>query len=252
MISLEGKTALVTGGSRGIGAAVAEMLAKSGAAVAITYATNARRARSVAERIAAHGKESLSLNVDVRDARAIHKAVNTIRSHYRKIDILVLNAGIWKHAAIGTMTEEEWDATVDTNLKGPFLFSKEVVPLMKKRRSGKIITIASTAGQRGEAEYAHYAASKGGLIAFTKSIAVELAPYNINVNCVSPGWVNTDMTASVLRSRTMKREIPKIIPRGKVATPEDIAGAVLFLASDLSDHIVGAVINVNGGGVLYG
>lgn len=252
MINLNGKVALVTGGSRGIGAATAIALAKAGALVAITYTSHQERAQRTAEAVRTVGKECLSIKADVSNARQVHKAVTSVRDVYRRIDILVNNAGIWKRASIGSMTEEQWDKTIDVNLKGTFLFCREVAPLMKKQRGGKIINIASTAGQRGEPYYSHYAASKGGMVAFSKSIAVELAPFNVNVNCVAPGWVDTDMTASALRTHAMRREIVRIIPRGKVATPEDIAGSVLFLASDLSDHLVGAVINVNGGGVLFG
>jgi 3-oxoacyl-[acyl-carrier protein] reductase len=139
---------------------------------------------------------------------------------------------------------------LDINLKGMFLFTNEVVPIMKKQGSGKIINIASTAGQRGERFHSHYAASKGGMIAFTKSIAAELAPHNIIVNCVSPGWVATDMTARELRDPNIGEEIRRIIPRGHVATAEEIAGSVLFLASELSNHLVGSIVSVNGGAVM--
>jgi 3-oxoacyl-[acyl-carrier protein] reductase len=153
---------------------------------------------------------------------------------------------------MGKMTEAQWDETLDINLKGSFLFCNEVVPVMRKQKGGKIINIASTAGQRGEPFYSHYAASKGGMIAFTKALGAELASENIIVNCVSPGWIHTDMTAHVLRNRKQLRDIKKLIPRGRVGTPEEVAGSVLFLASDLSNHTVGAVINVNGGSVLFG
>lgn len=252
MIDLDGRVALVTGGSRGIGAAAAKALAQAGAVVAITYTSNRKRARSVAEQVAAIGRECLSIKANVSSSIEVHRAVKIVRDTYRRVDILVNNAGIWKRASIGSMTEKEWDETMDVNLKGTFFFCREVAPLMKKRRRGKIINISSTAGQRGEPHYSHYAASKGGMIAFTKSIAVELAPFNVNVNCIAPGWVDTDMTASALRSRAMQKEIPTIIPRGRVATPEEIASSVLFLASDLSNHYVGAILSVNGGGVLYG
>jgi len=139
---------------------------------------------------------------------------------------------------------------IDTNLKGMFLFVNEVVPLMKRQGNGKIINIASTAGQRGEPFYSHYAASKGGMIAFTKSIAVELAPHNIIVNCVSPGWVATDMTAGELCDPKIGKEIRRVIPRGRVATAEEIARSVLFLASELSDNLIGSIISTNGGAVL--
>ncbi|MBI4418729.1 MAG: SDR family oxidoreductase, partial [Ignavibacteriales bacterium] len=169
--------------------------------------------------------------------------------HYGAIDILVNNAGIWKRAPINVLSERQWDETMEVNLKGTFLFCREVLRYMK-RRGGKIINIASTAGQRGEAFHSHYAASKGAIIAFTKSIAVELARFHIQVNCVSPGWVDTDMTRAVLGRRPSRHAIEASIPRGRVATAEEIAGPVLFLASPLSDHMIGTVLSVNGGGVL--
>ena len=179
-------------------------------------------------------------------------AVETVLDHFGRIDILVNNAGIWKRGEIGKMTEQQWDETLDINLKGTFLFCNAVIPVMKKQRGGKIINIASTAGQRGEPFHSHYAASKGGMIAFTKAIAAEVASHGIIVNCVSPGWVFTDMSSRVLKDRRQIVKINELIPRGRVATPEEIAGPVVFLASDLANHIVGAVLNVNGGSVLFG
>jgi 3-oxoacyl-[acyl-carrier protein] reductase len=252
MTSLIGKVALVTGGSRGIGAAVATMLASAGATVALTYTKHKRAASEVAHRIAQLGSECLIVRADVARSADVRRAVQTVIEHFGKIDILVNNAGVWKRAAIGSMKEQQWDETIDINLKGTFLFCNAVVPLMKKNRCGKIINVASTAGQRGEPFYSHYAASKGGMIAFTKAIAAELAPSGIIVNCVSPGWVDTDMTSHVVRKGREARTINQGIPRGRVASPEEIAGPVLFLASDLANHMVGAVVNVNGGSVLFG
>jgi len=252
MISLLGKIVLVTGGSRGIGAAVAEMMAKAGATVALTYSTKKQDAERTGYRVTRCGSECLIIKANVARSEEVRRAVKTVINHFGKIDILVNNAGIWKRGAIGAMTERQWNETIDINLKGTFLFCNAVVPFMKKRKSGKIINIASTAGQRGEPYYSHYAASKGGMIAFTKAIAAELAPLGIIANCVSPGWVFTDMTSGVLRDRRKIGPINKLIPRGRVARPEEIAGPVVYLASDLANHIVGAVINVNGGSVLFG
>ncbi len=249
-IDLSGKTALVTGGSRGIGAACARMLAEAGAAVAITYQRNARAARAVQSALLRSGVDALAVRCNVARAVEVHACIRSVLKAFGQIDLLVTSAGIWKDGAIGAMTERQWDETLDINLKGTFLFTNAVVPSMKRRRSGKIITIASTAGQRGEAFHSHYAASKGGVIAFTKSIGPELAPYGILANCVAPGWVETDMTAAAFRNRRQADEIRRAIPRGRVATPDEIAGAVLFLASGLSDHLVGATISVNGGSVL--
>ena len=252
MISLLGKVALVTGGSRGIGAAVAVMMAKAGATVALTYGKSKHDAVRTAHRVARCGSECLIIRANVARSGDVRKAIRILLDHFGRIDILVNNAGIWKRGAIGTMTEQQWDETLDVNLKGTFLFCNAVVPVMKKQKAGKIINIASTAGQRGEPFYSHYAASKGGMIAFTKAIAAELAPQGIIANCVSPGWVYTDMTSRDLDDRRQIGQINKSIPRGRVATPEEIAGPVVFLASDLANHIVGAVINVNGGSVLFG
>jgi 3-oxoacyl-[acyl-carrier protein] reductase len=252
MITLLGKVVLITGGSRGIGAAITKMMAQAGATVAFTYNADAKSAQRTGHEVAQQGTECLMVRADVSKPADVQRTVRTVLQHFGRIDILVNNAGIWKRGVMGRMTEAQWDETLDTNLKGTFLFCNEVVRAMRKQRAGKIINIASTAGQRGEPFYSHYAASKGGMIAFTKALAAELAPLNIIANCVSPGWVQTDMTAHVLRDPKQMKEIRKVIPRAKVGTPEEIAGAVLFLASELSNHIVGAVINVNGGSVLSG
>ncbi len=252
MITLLGKVVLITGGSRGIGAAITKMMAQAGATVAFTYSSDAKSAQRIGHDVARQGSECLMVRADVSKVGDVQRTVKTVLQHFGRIDVLVNNAGIWKRGEMGKMTEAQWDETLHTNLKGTFLFCNEVVRVMEKQGGGRIINIASTAGQRGEPFYSHYAASKGGMIAFTKAIAAELAPHDIIVNCVSPGWVQTDMTGHILRDPKQMREIKKLIPRGKVGTPEEIAGAVLFLASDLSNHIVGAVINVNGGSVLFG
>ncbi len=252
MLDLSGKVALVTGGSRGIGAAVAELLARVGADIVLTYASNKKAAERVASEVRSFGPDCLIVQANASRAVDVRRAVRTAIKRFGRIDILVNNAGIWTHGAIGKMTERTWDETMDVNLKGTFLFCNEVVPLMKKRRSGRIINITSTAGQRGEAFHSHYAASKAGVTAFTKSIGVELAPFGILVNCVAPGWVDTDMSASSLRVPSSLREITRTIPNRRVASSEDIAGAVLFLASEFAGHLVGSTISVNGGGVMVG
>jgi 3-oxoacyl-[acyl-carrier protein] reductase len=252
MINLAGKVVLVTGGSRGIGAAVSRMMAKAGATVALTYSTRKKDAVRVGHEVARCGSECLIICSNVARPIDVQRTVKTVIDHFGRIDVLVNNAGVWKRGVIGRMSEHQWDETLDINLKGTFLFCNAVVPFMMKQKRGKIINIASTAGQRGEPFYSHYAASKGGIIAFTKAIAAELAPHGIIVNCVSPGWVYTDMTSRVLDDRRQIGPINKLIPRGRVGTPEEIAGPVLFLASDLADHVVGAVLNANGGSVLSG
>jgi len=249
MITLQRKIALVTGGSRGIGAAASLLLAQAGAHIALTYHTRKKEAEELREQIVGLGRRCVLIRTDASSEKSIRHAIREVKKAFGRIDILVNNAGIWKKAPLTSMSSRQWDLTVDTNLRGTFLFCREAVPLMK-RRGGKIINIASTAGQRGEPLYSHYAASKGGVIAFTKSIAAELASFDIQVNCVAPGWVDTDMTSPVLRSQRRRKAIEASIPRGRVATPEEIAGPVLFLASDLSNHLVGATLSVNGGGVM--
>jgi 3-oxoacyl-[acyl-carrier protein] reductase len=249
-IDLMQKVALVSGGSRGIGAAVVKMLAEAGAEVAFTYIVDKASAKQVKTDVEKFGRKCLVMKMSVSNQRQVRNAVRKTIHKLGRIDILVNNAGIWKYGAIGKMTEGQWDEMLDINLKGMFLLSNEVVPVMKKQGSGKIINIASTSGQRGEPFHSHYAASKGGMIAFTKSIAAELAPHKIFVNCVSPGWVGTDMTARELRDPNVGEEIRRNIPRGHVATAEDIAGSVLYLASELSNNLIGSIISTNGGAVM--
>lgn len=251
MIRLDGKTALVTGGSRGIGAACAELLAEAGAEVAILYRSDARSAREVARRIAATRRKALILRGDVSKPGDCLRAARAVVEVFGGIDILVNSAGIWEEAAIGRMTPAAWERTIRTNLGGTLNMIRAVLPAMKRKKGGKIVNIASTAGRRGEAGHSHYAASKGGVIALTQSLAVELIRSGIRVNCVSPGWVDTDMVAGSLKNRRMRDRIEGEIPRGRVADPMEIAGPVIFLASDLASHIVGADIPVNGGSVLY-
>ncbi len=249
-IDLSGKIALISGGSRGIGAAIAATLAEAGADIAFTYAQHKKDAAATERVIRKLGRRCLSIKADARRADHVRSAVRKTVSVFGRIDILVNNAGIWKYGEIGAMTERQWDETLDINLKGVFLLSNEVVPFMKKQGGGKIINISSTAGQRGEPFHSHYAASKGGIIALTKSLGPELAPFNISVNCVAPGWVETDMTVDDLRDPKSGNDIRRAIPRGRVATPKEIAGSVLFLASELSQHLIGSIISVNGGSVL--
>jgi len=250
MISLENKTAVITGASRGIGASTALLLGKAGANVVINYFRQKERAGETADAIRSLGRTVVVHQGNVADPREATNLIDRTIVEFGTVDILVNNAGIWTHAEIGNVPEHVWDETIDINLKGVFNMCNAVVPHLKKRRGGRIITIASTAGQRGEAFHSHYAASKGGILAFTKSIAAELAPYNILVNAVAPGWVDTEMNDGVFADQDFRSQVVENIPLKRIATSEDVAGAVLFLASDFARHLTGTTINVNGGSVL--
>ncbi len=250
MIALYGKTALVTGGSRGIGRAVALLLAEAGADVAITFEKQSVRAEAVVKNIQAMGPKAFAYRCDVSCEEEVRRTVMQSILDLGKIDFLVNNAGIWDKAAIETMTSEQWHKMLSVNLDGAFYFTREIVPHMKKRGQGRIVHISSTAGQRGEPWHSHYAAAKGALISFTKSLAVELAKTGILVNCVAPGWVETEMSEKALKNQ--KNEILGPIPLGRPGKPEEIAGAVLFLVSEYASYVTGEILNVNGGSVLCG
>lgn len=250
-ISLKGKVAIVTGASRGIGRAVAIMFAQAGCDVIINYGSDRQSAMKVKLAAEKLGVRAKAVKAHMSHERQIDVMVNAAIRDFGRIDILVCNAGIWKEHPIDKMSVAELKETIDINLLGTFYAIRAVVPQMKKQKSGVIITISSTAGQRGEPFHSPYAASKGAIISLTKSLAVELAPYNIRVNCVAPGWVDTDMARPALKGKE-GAEVIKQIPLGRVGTPEELAGPVLFLASDLSTFITGEILNVNGGAVLCG
>jgi 3-oxoacyl-[acyl-carrier protein] reductase len=251
MLNLNSKVVLITGGSRGIGAACVKYFCMAGGMVAFTYNSNQTNAARLEKRYKKISK-CKSYNVDVTEGNEIKNTVHKVLKDFGKIDILVNNAGVWKEATINKMSLAKWEETIKVNLTSAFLFCHYVVPNMKMRRRGKIINISSAAGQRGEANYSHYAASKGGMISFTKSLASELGPFNINVNCIAPGWVHTDMTKKALSNKKSLIAELKKIPLNRIANADDIAGPVLFLASELSKHISGEILNVNGGAVLVG
>ncbi len=251
MISLKGKVSLITGASRGIGRATAILFAKAGCKVVINYLHNEKAAKETLSEVLAQNVDGEIFKADVSKRKEVEQMVDLILKRFSQIDILVANAGIWKYAAIDKMTEAELKETIEINLYGVFYPINCVIPHMKSRRQGNIVTISSTAGQRGEAFHSHYAASKGAIISLTKSLAPELAGYNIRVNCVAPGWVDTDMSKEALSSPE-KEKILSFIPLGRVGTAPEIAGAILFLASDLSTFITGEILNVNGGAVLCG
>ena len=246
MIDFRDRVALVTGGSRGIGAATTRLLARLGAAVGFTFAARADEARAV-ERDAGTAR---AWRVDVRDPDQMARFVEEAEAEWGGIDILIANAGIWKGAAIEKMTVEEWRETIDVNLTGTYLLCRFGIPPLRRRGGGAVVVVSSTAGQRGEAGHSHYAATKGGQISFVKSLAVECAPA-IRVNAVAPGWVDTDMSAEPLAGRE-REAILAAVPLGRVATADDVAHAIVFLASDGARHVTGEVLNVNGGSVLCG
>jgi 3-oxoacyl-[acyl-carrier protein] reductase len=251
MISLQNKNVLVTGGSRGIGKACVELFLKAGANVAFTF----QSAKNEADRVSSDYSGSSKLKqykLNLADAKDIEKVIGFVLSEFGNVDVLVNNAGIWKEAAIDKMTLDEWNEMMNINLTSTYLITKLLVAGMKKNKFGRIINVASTAGQRGEAFHSHYAASKGGMISLTKSLASELGQHNITVNCVAPGWVVTDMTTDSLSDAEIYKKVLGDIPLNKVAQPEEIAGPVLFLASHLASHITGEILNVNGGSVLCG
>lgn len=252
MIRLEGKKALITGGSRGIGRATALLLAEAGADVAIHYQKNARAAGEVKRLIEEKGREALLCQAEISNRFEVEKMVRVIGEHWGRLDILVNNAGIWTYGEMGNMPEEVWRETMAVNLDGVFYVTNAVVPWMKKNKQGWIVNVASTAAVRGEAFHSHYAASKGAMLALTKSLAVELAPHNIRVNCVAPGWVDTDMCTEVFADPEFREKVRQSIPLKRIPPPEDIAGPILFLVSDLALHITGEILNVNGGSVLCG
>lgn len=253
MITLANRIALVTGGSRGIGAASAIKFAEAGIrGLAINYKNDREAATRVAAACEERGAQVITLRADVSRPASVRKMIERILKRFDRLDILVANAGIWKEAAIEEMTEREWDETININLKSIYACCHEAARVMIEQGRGTMILVSSTAGQRGEAFHSHYSATKGAIISMTKSLASELGPRGITVNCVAPGWVATDMTADTLNDPKERRWISENIPLGRVATPQEIAGPVLFLASDLASHITGEVLNVNGGSVLCG
>ena len=250
MIDLKGKVAIVTGGSRGIGRAICIKMAEAGANVVVGYHHDTRAAQEVVAAVKGHGREAVAIGCDLSKETNGETLFAVATSSFKVANIVVANAGIWERAPIDEMTLNQWRQMMAVNLDSVFNTCRQAAKHMKECGGGKIIIISSTAGQRGEANYSHYAASKGALIAFARSLAQELGPYGINVNCVAPGWVRTDMTASVLADAAFKQEVEASIPLRRIAEPDDIAGPVLFLASDLANHVQGQVLSVNGGSVL--
>lgn len=251
MITIEGRRALVTGGARGIGAAIARHLAAAGAAVGIGYRSREAEARRVVADIEAAGGQAFALAGDFSTVEANAQFVETALALWGGVDIYVGNSGIWPDTpvAVDNLDPARWHAVMATNLHGMFYGAREAARVLP--RGGRMIFVASTAGQRGEAGHADYAASKGAMISFVKSLAVELGPRDITVNAVAPGWVDTEAVVRPFADGG-RAAIEAAIPLGRVASPDDIAGPVLFLASPLARHVTGEILNVNGGSVLCG
>ncbi|NSL51217.1 3-oxoacyl-[acyl-carrier-protein] reductase [Calidifontibacillus erzurumensis] len=245
---LTGKVALVTGASRGIGRAIAIELAKAGAKVAVNYAGNESKAKEVVDLIKENGGEGFAIQADVANAESVEVMVKEVIATFGALDILVNNAGITRDNLLMRMKEEDWDAVINTNLKGVFLCTKAVTRQMMKQKKGRIINIASIVGVCGNPGQANYVAAKAGVIGLTKTTAKELASRNITVNAIAPGFITTDMTDEL--PEEAKNEMLKQIPLGRFGDPADIAHVVRFLASDDSSYITGQTIHVDGGMVM--
>jgi 3-oxoacyl-[acyl-carrier protein] reductase len=243
-MTLEGRAALVTGASRGIGRGIALTLAKYGAPVAC-LATTENSAKPTAEEIVAHGGKAIALGCDIGDPGQAEKAVETALSEFGEIQILVNNAGITKDQLILRMTENDWDEVIRVNLKGTYNMIKAVSKPMLKQRSGRIINISSIIGLTGQAGQANYAAAKAGIIGLTKSVAKEFGARGITCNAIAPGFIETEMTERL--PEDMRNRVLETTPLGRLGSPEDVAGAVAFLASELAGFITGQVLTVDGG-----
>ena len=251
MIDLSGKRALVTGGSRGIGAATARLLAACGADVVVGYRSRRADAGQVVGDVTARGRRGLAVAADLGDRAEAERLVGEARAFLGGLDLFVGNAGIWpaEDVALVDMTDAQWRRTMRENVDA--LFHSTAAAARVLADGGRIVLVSSTAGQRGEAFHADYAASKGAMISLVKSLCIELAPRGITVNSVAPGWVDTEMTASVL-SGDYRERAARAIPVGRIATADDIAAPIVFLCSPVARHVTGEILNVNGGSVLCG
>jgi 3-oxoacyl-[acyl-carrier protein] reductase len=249
---LKGKLAVVTGGSRGIGRATVDCFAKLGANVVVNYLRDESAAMAAVDEAGAAGVGALAVQADVSRPDQAARVIEAAVEGFGHLDFLVCNAGIWEGSPVDQMTEDVWDRTIELNLKGTWTVCRAAVPQMKQQGFGRIVIVSSTAGQRGEANVSNYAASKGGQISFTKSLAAELGPFGINVNSVAPGWVDTDMCTEAFADKAFRKSVEDSIPLGRVATPADIAWPIVFLCTEWARHINGEILNVNGGSVLCG
>ena len=253
-IRLDDQVAVITGGSRGIGAATVKLFCECGASVVFGYRSASAAADRVVRECVGGGERVAAVRSDVSKMSGARRLIDTAMERFRRIDILVANAGIWPAdpSPIEKMTEKEWDEMMSVNLRGVYTVIRQAVPRMIAQKGGRIIVVSSTAGQRGESFHSHYGASKGGVISLVKGLSTELARHHILVNCVAPGWVDTDMAEPVLSKPTEGRRIAAGIPLGRVGKPEEVALPILFLASSMASYITGEVLNVNGGNVLCG
>ena len=248
---LKGKTAVVTGASRGIGRATALRLAEAGANVVVNYFQHRDDANEVVAECKDLGAGAVAVQANVAVLEDAQRLTDAALENFDRLDILVANAGIWEGAPVEEMNELLWDRVLDANLKGTWTVCHAAAKIFKKQAAGNIVIVSSTAGQRGEAGYSNYAASKGGQISFTKALATELAP-TVRVNAVAPGWVDTGLNDPVFFDQDFVGRVIDGIPLKRVATADDIALSIVFLASDWSRHITGEILNNNGGAVLFG
>lgn len=248
MTNLTGKTAIVTGASRGIGAEIARKMAAAGAKIVVNYSGSQEKAEAVVEEIKTNGGEAIAIKANVADAEAVKALVDETMQAFGSVDILVNNAGITRDNLMMRMKDDEWDDVINTNLKGVFICTKAVTRQMMKQRAGRIINIASIVGVMGNAGQANYVAAKAGVIGLTKTTARELASRNITANAVAPGFITTDMTDKL--GEDIQKSMLAQIPLGRFGKPEEVAKAVLFLASDDSSYMTGQTLHLDGGMVM--
>jgi 3-oxoacyl-[acyl-carrier protein] reductase len=244
-MELEGKVAIVTGGSLGIGSAIALALGKAGCDIAINYRKHHDEAKAIVEEIKGMGQRGMVVKADVSKTEDAQKMVENVVNELGRLDILVCNAGINMDSVIWKMTEEQWDSVMSVNLKGYFNYARAAAPIFKKQGHGKIVNITSINGLRGKFGQSNYSASKGGIIALTKTLARELGRYNVNANAVAPGMVGTEMMLKLPEEWKQKAVDETVL--GRIGTPEDVANVVVFLCSEEARHITGEIIKVDGG-----
>jgi 3-oxoacyl-[acyl-carrier protein] reductase len=251
-LTLNSKVALITGGSRGIGAAAVRLFVGAGAKVVFNYQSAKAQAENLVRECGAANCRAVQSDLSTMDAAG--QLVASAIAAFGRLDILIANHGIWppEDAPVNRLSDEQWHRTIAVNLDSVFALVKHSVGQMKKQGGGHIVLVSSTAGQRGEAFHCDYAATKGALISMVKGLSTELAPDHIHVNCVAPGWVDTDMSAAALSDPPTRDKVFRAIPMGRVGTPDEIAGPILFLCTPYAGFITGEVFNVNGGAVLVG